>query len=105
MTDAIRSMKAAGKPIGALCISPVLLTKVLGNIEVTIGNDPDCAAAIASMGGRHFERGHGEVVVDLRNRVATSPCYMLDATIAQIAEGAEHVVAAVLEMAKERAPA
>jgi hypothetical protein len=28
---------------------------------------------------------------------------MLDASISQIAEGAEHVVAALLEMAKERA--
>ncbi len=100
---AIQAMHQAGKPIGALCIAPVILAKVLGRIEVTIGNDADTAAAIQTMGATHRERGHGEVVVDRTNRVVTTPCYMLDASIGQIAEGAEHVVAALLELARERA--
>jgi enhancing lycopene biosynthesis protein 2 len=37
-------------------------------------------------------------VIDHKYKVATTPCYMLDAMIDQIATGAENVVKAVLEM-------
>lgn len=94
----IKSMYSAGKPIGALCISPVLITKVLGDIKVTIGNDPDTADAIRVMGGQHVNSTPGEVIVDQKNKIATSPCYMLDSSISQIAEGAENVVKAILNM-------
>jgi len=94
----IKSMHSAGKPIGALCISPVLITKVLGDIKVTIGDDPETAAAIRAMGGQHVNSAPGEVIVDQKNKIATSPCYMLDSSISQVAEGAENVVKAVLNM-------
>lgn len=97
---AIRAMRAAGKPIGALCISPVLLARVLGDVEVTIGDDAGTASAIEQMGGTHRTASHGEVIVDAANRIATTPCYMLDATVGQIAEGAHNVVAAVLDMVR-----
>ena len=96
---AILATKAAGKPIGALCISPALMVKVLGNVSVTIGSDPGTAEAIEAMGGDHMETTHGGVVVDREARLATTPCYMLEATVSQIADGADNVVAAVLEMA------
>ena len=50
------------------------------------------------MGGTHEQTSHGEVVVDAINKVVTTPCYMLDATISQIAEGANNVVAALIEL-------
>ncbi|HQK37367.1 MAG TPA: hypothetical protein PLC81_07020 [Bacteroidales bacterium] len=95
---AIREMHRAGKPIGALCIAPVLLAKVLGNIEVTIGNDSDTISLLHQLGASHKTTGHGEIVVDRANRIVTSPCYMLDANIVQIAEGAERTVQAMMEM-------
>jgi enhancing lycopene biosynthesis protein 2 len=98
---AIRGMQAAGKAIGALCISPVILAKVLGDVALTIGKDAGTAAALEDMGARHQPAGHGEVVVDRARRVATTPCYMLDSSIAQIADGAEGVVKALLEMARQ----
>jgi enhancing lycopene biosynthesis protein 2 len=104
VAEAIRAMHRAGKPIGALCIAPVILAKVLGKVEVTIGNDAGTTSAIKDMGATHRVCGHGEVAVDRANRVVTTPCYMLDASIRQIAEGADHVVAALLELAAERVP-
>lgn len=95
---AIRETHQAGKPIGALCISPVLVAKVIGETEVTIGSDPGTAEAVEEMGSKHIQTTHGEVVYDTKNKIATTPCYMLDATITQIADGAEKVVNAVLEM-------
>lgn len=99
LADALRSTVATGKPIGALCISPAVVAKVLQGVEVTIGSDPSTSSAIEAMGSKHRSTGHGEVVVDTRFKVASTPCYMLDATIVQIFEGAQNVTRAVLEMA------
>lgn len=98
---AIAGMRAAGKPIGALCIAPAVMARVLGTVELTIGDDAGTAAALGQMGAHHVQAGHGEVVIDRAARLATTPCYMLDATISQIAEGADNVVRAVLEMSRE----
>ncbi len=94
---AIKGMHKAGKPIAALCIAPVLLARVLGNVKLTIGQDEGTAEAIDKMGGSHQTTNHGEVVIDEQNMLFTTPCYMLDADIAQIGEGAENVVRAVLK--------
>ena len=96
---AIRSMIEQKKPVGALCIAPVLLAKILGDVELTIGQDKGTAEAIKSMGATHKETTHGDVIVDKKYKVATTPCYMLDATIAQIGDGANNLVKAILEMA------
>lgn len=96
---AIRSMIERKKPVGALCIAPVLLAKILGDVELTIGQDKGTADAVKTMGARHKETTHGDVIVDKKYKVATTPCYMLDATIAQIGDGANNVVKAILEMA------
>ncbi len=88
----IKEMADQGKPIGALCISPVLVAKILGDVEVTIGQDEGTASAIEQMGATHKKTGHAEVVVDKNKKIVTSPCYMLDADIVQIARGADNVV-------------
>ncbi len=96
--EAILKMKAAGKPIGALCIAPVLLAKILGGGELTIGQDAGTANAIENLGAKHVQTQHGEVVHDKVNNLFTTPCYMLDANIAQIGQGAENIVKAMLEV-------
>ena len=95
---ALKETHTAQKPIGALCITPAVVAKVLGPVEVTIGQDAGTAQAIKKMGGTHTPTTHGEVVIDKTNKIATTPCYMLDATIDQIAAGAENVVEATLKM-------
>lgn len=96
--DAIRGMTQQNKPIGALCISPVILAKVLGSVKLTIGNDEGTVEAIESLGATHVPTTHGEVVVDSKHKVVTTPCYMLDATIDQIADGANKLVKAMMEL-------
>lgn len=96
---AIKDTVKANKPVGALCIAPVLITKVLTNVNVTIGDDVQTINAIEEMGGTHIITTHGEIVVDKKNKVVTTPCYMLDATIGQVAIGARNVVKKILEIA------
>lgn len=94
----VRSFHQAGKPIAALCIAPVVIAKILGDVEVTIGSDKATAAAIETMGGQHTTTGHGQVVTDTKNKLITTPCYMLDATLPQIATGARAAVTALLNL-------
>jgi enhancing lycopene biosynthesis protein 2 len=95
---AVRATAVAEKPIGALCISPVLIAKILTEVEVTIGSDEGTAQAIENLGATHINTNHGEIVVDEKYKLVTTPCYMLDATISQIADGAENLVKKVLEL-------
>lgn len=97
---AINGMYQAGKPIAALCISPAVVARVLGKGKMTIGQDEETAGAIEAMGGVHETTSHGEVIVDKENKLFTTPCYMLDADIVQIGDGAENIVRVVLKFLK-----
>jgi enhancing lycopene biosynthesis protein 2 len=95
---AVKDTAAQHKPIGALCIAPAIIARIFGDVTVTIGHDPGTEAALAEMGAKHSETTHGEIVVDKDKKVVTTPCYMLNARLDQIGEGAENLVKAVLEM-------
>ena len=95
---AVKGMLTLKKPIGALCISPAFIAKILGEgVEVTIGSDEGTAGAINAMGGKHIQTTHGEVTIDKKFNVFTTPCYMLDATILDIEKGATNIVKAMME--------
>lgn len=97
----VRETHSARKPIGFVCIAPVIAAKLLGKqgVEVTIGNDADTAAAIAACGARHFECGVTEVHLDPIRKVVSTPAYMLGPDIGSVATGIEKLVQSVLEMA------
>lgn len=95
---ALKDMVAAGKPIAALCITPAIVARVLDGATVTIGSDQGVADAIAAMGATHTEATHGEVVIDQRYKLVTTPCYMLNATVSQIADGAHNAMEAMLKL-------
>ncbi len=94
-----RAVHEAGKPIGFLCIAPVIAARLFG-ATVTIGNDADTAAAIKKLGGTHVECGPTEVCVDEAKRIVSTPCYMYDSSPAQAFEGAKKLVEAVMKLAK-----
>lgn len=97
----VMEMAAAGKPIGAICIAPTLIAAVLGKEyapEVTIGSDEGTAAAINATGSRHKECPVREFIIDKKNRIVTTPAYMLASCISEAADGIEKAVKAVIEM-------
>ncbi len=98
----LRQLHAKRKPIGALCIAPALVARLFGaddHAEVTIGTDPGTASALEQMGAKHTSAGPDEIVVDERNGIVSTPCYMTAPGIAEVGAGIEKVVAKVLEMA------
>jgi enhancing lycopene biosynthesis protein 2 len=88
------------KPIGALCISPVLIAKALGKVQLTIGQDAATAKAVEKLGAKHIPTNHGDVVTDDHNKVFTTPCYMLDADILDIEDGAMNIIGAMIDHMK-----
>lgn len=98
----VREVHAAGKPVGAVCIAPVILARLLGEEKpkVTIGSDPGTAAAIGKMGGEHVACGGGGAVVDEEKRLVTSPAYMLDSPISEVSAGIEKLVAELLRLSR-----
>jgi enhancing lycopene biosynthesis protein 2 len=98
----VGAVHSAGKPVGAICIAPVILARLLGNEKprLTIGSDPGTAAAIGKMGGEHVPCGGGGAVVDEERRLVTSPAYMLDSPISEVSAGIETLVAELLRMAR-----
>lgn len=98
VAKAIKAMHAAGKPIGALCIAPVIVAKVLGDVTLTIGQDNGTAANLATMGAQHTPTQPGEIVIDRQNKIVTTPCYMLNSRVDQIADGADNLIQAMLAM-------
>lgn len=96
VTKLLREAVSLRKPIGALCISPVLLAKVLGDVTITVGPDEGDAANVSEMGAKHMVTKHGDVIVDEKHRLYSTPCYQLESTIVQIAEGANAIIKAML---------
>ena len=89
---AIKGMYDAGKPIGAMCIAPVILGKLFPGTNLTTGDDKASANFINKMGSDYTKTTHGEVIIDKSRKLFTTPCYMLDADIVQIADGTENLV-------------
>jgi enhancing lycopene biosynthesis protein 2 len=88
----LKELQRAQKPIGALCIAAELAP------EITIGMDPATAEKMEKMGARHKKAKVDEIVVDAKNRIVTTPCYMLAQSIKEVGEGVEKLVAKILEM-------
>ena len=93
-------MHDAGKPIGAICIAPALIAKVLGEegVKVTIGTDAGVAQAIEAMGAVHEACPVDQMVADRERKVVTTPAYMLGPGPKDVAAGIERCVAEVLAM-------
>ena len=96
----IRAMRAAGKPIGALCIAPTVVSCALAGegILLTIGNDAETAGSIEQVGNRHQESTAESIVVDEANKVVSTAAYMCAAGIAEAGAGIEKLVDKVLAM-------
>jgi len=93
--------QGAGKPLGAMCIAPVILARVFGadlKPRLTIGNDPTTADQVNMMGAEHIACAADDIVVDVPNRIVTTPAYMLAGDIGEVFDGADKFVVKLLEL-------
>lgn len=85
-----------GKPIAALCVSPVVLAKALEDSSIhpslTIGSTAapspyDIEAfsqGLQKTGASTTYKTVQEILVDTENKIVTAPCYMMEANISEI---------------------
>lgn len=100
VSRALKTMAGLGKPIGALCIAPLIVARVLGKVRITLGDESEVSALVERFGATHVITAVGGIVEDMAYKVVSAPCYMLDARIDQIAEEADRVVKALIAMQK-----
>lgn len=101
VTRVIKDFHAEGKPIGAVCIAPTLLAKVLGpkGAHVTIGDDKETAMEIEKTGAHHIACPVDDFVTDRENKLVTSPAYMYEAKPHQVFKGIQGLAKELVEMA------
>ena len=97
----IESLKL-GKPIGAICIAPVMIAKVLQNMGingiVTGGYNQQIIEDIQDMGINTKQVGAEDIVVDEVNKIISTPAYVEGKSIGEVATGITKLVDKVLEL-------
>lgn len=90
--------RRTGKPIGAMCIAPVILGKLIPGVQVTVGHDRATNEALRQMGAEPKDVFGPDVVFDPAYMVFTTPCYMLpDATLSTVAACCRKLVGEMLK--------
>ena len=98
----IVELRLMNKPIGAICIAPVMMAKILGEQEesanMTIGYDETTSTDIISMGSKHIDCPATEMIIDEDKKIVTTPAYMEANSIKEAADGIEQLIKKVLSM-------
>lgn len=76
----IRAFHETKKPIGAICIAPILLARVLGasSPKITLGAYSEASQAAEQLGARHEVCSQTDFVADRSLGLFTTPAYMYD---------------------------
>ena len=96
---AVLSTHKAGKPIGALCLSPVIIGKLIPGVELTFGKDEKINQTFQKLGVKTVNAAARDIVVDKVKKVVSTPCYMLpESRISELAVGIENLVQTLAKM-------
>lgn len=68
------------KPIGAICIAPAIVARILEGYKptLTLGDDPAIAFDIEKTGAKHVNAKAKDIVIDEKLKLVTTPAYMDD---------------------------
>lgn len=103
----------AKKPIAALCMSPAVVAKALQDsglsVELTVGTTDQASpydiqaisAGLEATGAKAVMKPVEELVIDKTHRIISTPCYMMNASIAQVHIGIEKACQALVNLVKE----
>jgi enhancing lycopene biosynthesis protein 2 len=85
-----------GKPIVALCVSPIVLAKAFEHsaveLNMTLGSIHHSSpydistfnSEMENVGVKMQDKKVNEIYIDEKNKIISAPCYMMDATIVEI---------------------
>jgi enhancing lycopene biosynthesis protein 2 len=104
------NMYNVGKPIVALCVSPVLLALAFEDMaigqQLTIGstsapspyNISDFQEGLQGKGVQTPDCTIQEICIDVPNRIITAPCYMLKASLPQLQHNIQQALLALKQL-------
>jgi enhancing lycopene biosynthesis protein 2 len=104
------NMVNVGKPIIALCVSPIVVAKALQNSSIhpkmTIGSDQEkspydtnaFSQGMESIGIRSEMKTIREILIDTENKIITAPCYMMEASILEVRNNIKNAFEALKEL-------
>jgi len=98
----IRELNALGKPIGAICVAPILVALALKgkSLSLTVGNDAALAADLGRLGATHVVTGLDEIHIDEANHVVSTSAFLLAQTPLEAQPGIDKLVGTVVRMAR-----
>lgn len=106
----IVNMVNVGKPIAALCVSPIVVAKALeGSVvqsKLTIGTDTAASPydinafskGLESLGASTSMKMIDEIEVDKENKIITAPCYMMEASILEVRKNIRKAIEALRDI-------
>jgi enhancing lycopene biosynthesis protein 2 len=96
----IQELNGLGKPIGAICIAPVLVALALRgkNPRLTVGDDASTSLALNRLDAQHQVSAVDEIIVDETNNIVSTPAFMLANSAAEAEAGITKLVNKVLEL-------
>jgi len=99
-----------GKPIAALCVSPVVVAKALEDssfkANLTIGSTNAASeyeisgfqAGLKATGATTENKLNNEILVDEKLKLVTAPCYMMDTNLMTLRQNISDAVSAVVKL-------
>jgi len=94
----IDSAVALHKPMGFICIAPMMIPKIYKGATFTIGNDQSIAAQIKEMGCQHINCPADDIVVDESHKIVSTPANMVAKSIDEVYEGIRKLVKELVRM-------
>lgn len=104
------NMVNVGKPIVALCVSPVVVAKSFEDSEIkpflTIGSDEEGSPydiggftqGLEATGATTTMKKASEINVDQDNKIVTAPCYMMDTDLVTLKNNIKDAIEAGMKM-------
>jgi enhancing lycopene biosynthesis protein 2 len=100
LAEKCRQFSASGKPVGFICIAPVMIPAIYEQkILMTIGSDQNVADLVTKRGALHHNCAVEEICIDEKHKIVSTPAYMLANTISEAYCGIHKLVVKVLELA------
>ena len=92
--------KKLKKPMGFMCIAPILIPKIYHDATLTIGNDKDLANIIQSIGAKHIECKVDEVAIDNKYAIVSTPANMLAQNLCELESSITKLVFTLQKLCK-----
>lgn len=99
-----------GKPIVALCVSPVVVAKAFQDSEIqpmlTIGTDKEdspydingFSEGLVATGAKTVKKKNSEINIDQANKIVTAPCYMMKTDLVTLRKNISDAINAGIDL-------